>query len=96
MRATLGGRKIVGFDMELKAVFRRHGRSGQDKVALMQICYVDKEEQERVLLIMTYRLKSLPDQLEAFLLDQSITCVGANVTGDFRKIGRIFPLKRKS
>lgn len=28
MRATLGGRKIVGFDMEWEAVFRRHGKAG--------------------------------------------------------------------
>ena len=75
-----------------KVLFHRHGIGGQSQVALMQIAYIDDNGQMRVMLFMLYHLDKLPDLLKKFLLDESITFVGVNVTGDFHKVGRDFSI----
>ncbi|KAL7538489.1 LOW QUALITY PROTEIN: hypothetical protein ACHAXR_008584 [Thalassiosira sp. AJA248-18] len=83
LRETLGEKKVDGLDCEWKVVFRRRNTGGQDKVALLQLSYIDSEGQMRVLLLMLYRLN---------MLDKSIKCVGVNVSGDLRKVGRDFQI----
>ncbi len=90
MQNTMGSRQVTGLDCEWKIQFNRRGLGGQDKVALLQLSYIDKNEQMRVLLLILYRLDQLPDQLEALLLDDSIKFVGVNVSGDLRKVARDF------
>ena len=52
MNATLGGRRINGLDLEWKVMFHRQGMGSSDKVAVMQVCFVDTEGQEHVLVFM--------------------------------------------
>ena len=54
MKATIGGRRIVGLDLEWKVMLHRRGMGGSDKVAVMQVCFVDTEGQEHVLIFMMY------------------------------------------
>ena len=60
MRATLGGRNIVGFDLKWNVVYQQHGMGNGSKVAVMQICYIIP-----VLLFLIRDLTSLPPQLES-------------------------------
>ena len=90
MRTSFGDRKVIGLDCEWKVQYGRHGN--QDKIALMQLSYLDNEDQMRVLLIMLYRHSKLPDMLEMLLLDTSIKYVGVNVSGDLLKVGRDFQI----
>ena len=60
MRATLGGRNIVGFDLKWNVVYQQHGMGNGNKVAVMQICYIIP-----VLLFLIRDLTSLPPQLES-------------------------------
>ena len=69
LRETLGGHRIVRFDCEWKVLFRQRNMGGQDKVALIQICYIGDEGHMWVLVFMLYCLDVLPGQLETFLLD---------------------------
>ena len=87
--------KIVGFDLEWKPLYQK-GMGGGDKVAVMQICYVDNQNKHYVLIFLLYRLTNLPYQLESLLMDESYTFVGVNVSGDFHKIGRDFNLASKT
>lgn len=92
MRATLGGSKIVGLDLEWDTTFHLHGMG---KVATMQICYEDIDGRECALLFFIHNLAKLPLQLESLLTDASITFVGVNVTLKFNKIGRDFNIAKK-
>ena len=92
---TAAASNIIGFDLEWKPLYRK-GMGGGDKVAVMQICYVDKSDKHHVLILLTYRLDALPEQVVLFLMDQSFIFVGCNVTGDYHKIGRDFNLTAKT
>ena len=87
--------KIVGLDLEWKPSYRKGGGGG-DRVAVMQLSYVDTDGSMRVLIILLYQLRSLPTQLQSFLFDETYTFVGVNVTGDFHKIGRDFDISNKT
>ena len=87
MTSHMDVEKIVGLDLEWVPSFGR-GTRRSDRIAVMQICYVDTDAIMRVLVFQVYHLRSLPHVLKSFLLDKTVKFVGVNVTGDFHKIGR--------
>mmetsp|Transcript_29129 Transcript_29129/g.49666 ORF Transcript_29129/g.49666 Transcript_29129/m.49666 type:complete len:1097 (+) Transcript_29129:786-4076(+) len=86
--------KVVGLDAEWTVTKNRHGHvTHRGKVALIQLCYIDKDEKVTTLLIRTKNMNKLPYKLELLLTSSTFKLVGVNVSADLIKIGKDFDIR---
>ncbi|KAL7535665.1 hypothetical protein ACHAXR_006652, partial [Thalassiosira sp. AJA248-18] len=79
---------VVGLDCEWPTRINGRGYiTKSDKVALIQISYIDNDDNMQVRLIRTSKKKKLPHRLISLLLDNTIRFAGVRVSADLIAIG---------
>ncbi|KAL7493375.1 hypothetical protein ACHAWT_002406, partial [Skeletonema menzelii] len=84
--------RVIGLDAEWNVTMNRYGGvSETGKVALIQISYISKDDDEiTTLLVRTHQMTKLPHRLESLLTGDTFKMVGVNVSADIIKIGKDF------
>ena len=83
--------KVIGLDAEWNVTLNRNGYvTNSGKVALIQISYLDGNDNIITRLIRTHKMTKLPHKLETLLTQNTFKMVGVNVSADLIKIGKDF------
>ena len=85
---------MIGFDTETEVeVNRLTGRptGAKKKVGLLQLCYRNKENEKKVLLLRLCKTAAIPQRVLELFADSSITFAGNNIHNDMTVLMKDFP-----